>query len=453
MGVIVRQALLGRANLVRLSGKILTALFISGIVMLGAAEQASANAKYAGIVMDAKTGKVLYESNADAPRYPASLTKMMTAYMIFEALSTGRISKDTRIPVSRNAAAEPPTNIALRPGDSLTVDQAIRALVTRSANDAATAVAEFLGGSEAKFASMMTAKARQLGMSRTTFKNAHGLPNSQQKTTARDMAKLSIALREHYPQYYSYFQTKSFTYKKRRYGNHNRLLGRVKGVDGIKTGYTRASGFNLASSVQANGRSIVAVVMGGRTSRSRDAHMADLIERYLNQGSTGRDRMLIAKAPGGARTALAAMIPGKQVPLPTERPEVETLTAYAPEQPVKAAAVVNASVPRPSAPVAAVDPMPTASTAPEAQGAGSIGGWVIQVASMPSEDEALMYLAETEKKAGAVLASAVPITETFEKGGVTYHRARFVGFASKSDAWGACASLKKKSISCYAVQQ
>ncbi|WP_295812885.1 D-alanyl-D-alanine carboxypeptidase family protein [uncultured Nitratireductor sp.] len=456
MGVIVRQALLGRANLARLSGKILTALFLSGIVMLGVAGQASANSKYAGIVMDAKTGKVLYESHADSPRYPASLTKMMTAYMLFEALSSGRISKDSRISVSRNAAAEPPTNIALRPGDSLTVDQAIRALVTRSANDVATAVAEFLGGSESKFASMMTAKARSLGMSRTTFKNAHGLPNSQQKTTARDMAKLSIALREHYPRYYSYFQTKSFTYKKRRYGNHNRLLGRVKGVDGIKTGYTRASGFNLASSVQANGRSIVAVVMGGRTSRSRDAHMADLIKRYLNKGSTGRDRMLIAKAPGGARTALAAMIPGNQVPLPTDRPEENTLTAYAPEQPVKAAAVVNAAVPRPRATVAEVDPMPTASTEAGAQGSaatGSIGGWVIQVASMPSEDEALMFLAETEKKAGKVLARAVPITETFEKGGTVYHRARFVGFENKSDAWGACASLKKQSISCYAVQQ
>lgn len=439
----------------RLPGKILTALFLSCLMVFGVIGQASANSKYAGIVMDAKTGKVLYESNADSLRYPASLTKMMTVYMLFEAMESGRINKKTRIPVSRNAAAEPPTNIALKPGDSLTVDQAIRALVTRSANDVATAVAEFLGGSEAKFAAMTTAKARQLGMSRTTFKNAHGLPNSKQKTTARDMAKLSIALREHYPQYYSYFQTSSFTYKKRRYGNHNRLLGRVKGVDGIKTGYTRASGFNLASSVQANGRSIVAVVMGGRTSRSRDAHMADLIKRYLNKGSTGRDRMLIAKAPGGARTALAAMIPGSEVPLPTDRPEAQpqTLTAYAPEPPVKAAAVMNAAVPRPRVAVAAVDPMPTASTSAEAAETSSLGGWVIQVASLPTEDEALMVLAQTEQKAGSVLARAVPITETFEKGGVVYHRARFVGFNSKSDAWGACASLKKKSISCYAVQQ
>ncbi|MCR4267325.1 D-alanyl-D-alanine carboxypeptidase [Nitratireductor sp. ZSWI3] len=430
--------------------------------MVGGAAQAAANAKYAGLVMDAKTGEVLYESNADAPRYPASLTKMMTLYLVFEALSSGRISTDTRIPVSRNAAAEPPTNLALKPGQTITVEQVIYGLVTRSANDAATAIAEYLGGSEAKFAAMMTAKARQLGMSRTTFKNAHGLPNSQQKSTARDMARLGVALREHHPRYYKYFSTRSFTFNKRRYGNHNNLLGRIEGVDGIKTGYTRASGFNLVSSVQANGRSIVAVVMGGNTARSRDAHMADLIKRYLKDGSTGRDRMLIAKAPGGARTAFAAMIPGSRVPVPTDRPEVEALTAYAPEEPVQAAATlasVSAPAPRPQTTieevVASVDPMPTASTADKAAAAqaSDLGGWVIQVASMPSEDEALMFLAETEKKAPTVLASAVPVTETFEKGGVTYHRARFVGFNSKSEAWGACATLKKKSVSCYAVQQ
>ncbi|WP_040677019.1 D-alanyl-D-alanine carboxypeptidase [Nitratireductor pacificus] len=446
---------MGRANLVLLSGKIIATLFLSILLMGGGIVQASANSKYAGLVMDAKTGKVLYESSADARRYPASLTKMMTLYLVFDALSAGRISTSTRIPVSRNAAAEPPTNLALKPGQSITVEQAIYGLVTRSANDAATAIAEFLGGSEARFAEMMTAKARQLGMSRTTFKNAHGLPNSQQVSTARDMARLGIALREHHARYYKYFSTRSFTYNKRRYGNHNNLLGRIQGVDGIKTGYTRASGFNLVSSVEANGRSIVAVVMGGRTSRSRDAQMAKLIKEYMGGASTGRDRMLIAKAPGGARTAFASMIPGSRVPLPTDRPEVETLTAYAPEEPVRAvAAAVNvpAAAPRPQEPVrqaaAAVDPMPTAST-----GGGAVGGWVIQVASMPSEDEALLFLAETEKKAPTVLASVVPITETFEKGGVTYHRARFVGFDSKSAAWGACATLKKKSVSCYAVQQ
>ncbi len=451
MGAVVRHGLVATANLERFSIKVLTTLFLCGLMMASGIAPSSANSKYAGLVMDAKTGEVLYESSADELRYPASLTKMMTLYLTFEALKAGRISTNSRVPVSRNAAAEPPTNLALKPGQTLTVEDAIRGLVTRSANDAATALAEFLGGSESGFASMMTGKARQLGMSRTTFKNAHGLPNSAQKTTARDMARLGIALREHFPQYYDYFSTRSFTYNKRRYGNHNNLLGRVKGVDGIKTGYTRASGFNLVSSVQANGRSIVAVVMGGRTARTRDAQMVELINRYLPKASTGRDRMLIARAPGGARTAFASMVPGSRVPVPTDRPEIETLTAYASEEEPRsvAAAVAAAPAPRPKEVVASVDPMPTASTA---SGSKS-DGWSIQVASLGSEDEAIVFLAETEKKAPQVLASAVPITETFDKGGTRYYRARFVGFASKSAAWGACASLKKKNIACYATQQ
>lgn len=438
---------------VQLASKVLATIFLSSLLMSSQVDAASANGKYAGIVMDAKTGEVLYESHADSLRYPASLTKMMTLYLVFEALESGRISKNTQIPVSRNAAAEPPTNLALKPGQTITVEQVIYGLVTRSANDAATAIAEYLGGSEAKFAAMMTSKARQIGMSRTTFQNAHGLPNSEQKTTARDMATLSIALREHHPRYYKYFSTRSFTYNKRRYGNHNKLLGRVNGVDGIKTGYTRASGFNLASSIQADGRSVVAVVLGGRTGASRDAHMADLVKRYFNKASTGKGQMLIAKASGGARNAFAAMIPGNQVPVPTDRPEVETLTAYAAAEPVSASATAYAAAePHPSEPVAEiieeaeqVDPVQTAST--------PSNGWVIQVASMPTQDEAFVILSETEKKAPTVLASAVPITETFVKGGRTYHRARFAGFGDKSAAWDACAELKTQGVSCYAVQQ
>lgn len=174
------------------------------ILVIGAPSAATANSKYAGIVVDAKTGKTLYADHADALRYPASLTKMMTLYLTFEALKSGRISKSTRIPVSRNAAAEVPTKLGLKPGQTITVEQAIFSLVTKSANDVATALGEFLGGSEAGFAQMMTARARQLGMSSTTFKNAHGLPNGAQKSTARDMARLGMALRDHHPEYYDF---------------------------------------------------------------------------------------------------------------------------------------------------------------------------------------------------------------------------------------------------------
>lgn len=417
-------------------------LAVVGFVLTTASE-ASANSKYAGIVIDAKTGKVLYENSADAPRYPASLTKMMTLYLVFEALSSGRISKNTRIPFSANAAAEPPTKLGVPKGKSITVEQAILALVTRSANDVATALAEYLGGSEANFARMMTTKARQLGMSRTTFRNAHGLPNSEQKTTARDMARLGIALREHFPQYYDYFSTRSFVYAGHRIGNHNNLLGRVKGVDGIKTGYTRASGFNLVSSVSTGGRQIVAVVMGGRTARSRDAQMVELIERYLPKASTGRDRDLIAKGPAVQPVMAAAVSLPARAPLPVERPDIVPVTAFAEDaEPVIPAA--KAALAEAVAKEETLDPVQTAATETK--------GWVIQVASAPSEEDARRVLERTAEKASSLLADAKPFTEVFELKGQTYYRARFAGFESKTAAWDACASLKKKKVDCYAVE-
>ncbi|MCJ9747839.1 D-alanyl-D-alanine carboxypeptidase family protein, partial [Neorhizobium sp. SHOUNA12A] len=257
---------------------------------------AAAGPKYAGIVVDAKTGKVLYSEDPDGLRYPASLTKMMTLYLTFEALETGRISLDTQVPVSAHAAAEPPSKLGVRAGGSVSVDQAIRALVTRSANDMATALGEFVGGSEERFASLMTSKARALGMTRTTYRNANGLPNTAQMTTARDQARLGMALRQHFPQYYGYFSIRSFNFGKQTIGNHNRLVGNVKGVDGIKTGYTRAAGSNLATSAQLDGRSIVAVVLGSRSSAVRDATMRKLVADYLPEASRGGNSSLLAQA-------------------------------------------------------------------------------------------------------------------------------------------------------------
>jgi D-alanyl-D-alanine carboxypeptidase len=251
-----------------------TVIFSFIVAMMAWSGVAQASTRHAAIVIDAKTGKTLYESNADALRYPASLTKMMTLYLTFEALQSGRISRSTQVPFSAEAASQPPTKLGVKAGGSITVDTAIRALVTRSANDAATALGEMLGGSTRNFARTMTATAHRLGMTRTTFKNANGLPDNEQVTTAHDVALLGIALREHFPQYYDYFAIRSFEYGRHRIKGHNHLLGKIDGVDGIKTGYIRASGYNLATSVKRNGRSIVAVVLGGRTSRSRDAEMA-----------------------------------------------------------------------------------------------------------------------------------------------------------------------------------
>jgi D-alanyl-D-alanine carboxypeptidase len=237
--------------------------------------------KYAAIVVDANTGRVLFEKNSRDARYPASLTKMMTLYLLFEALDAGRVSLDTQIPVSAYAAKRPPSKIGFKPGQSIDVRSAILALAVRSANDVAAAVGEYLGGSEERFAAMMTAKARALGMQSTTFRNASGLPDEGQRTTAHDMAILGMALRRHFPHHYHYFSNREFTYAGKVIRGHNNLLGKVVGADGLKTGYIRASGFNLVTSVGRGGRRIVAVVMGGETAKSRDAHMEELIELYL----------------------------------------------------------------------------------------------------------------------------------------------------------------------------
>ncbi len=251
---------------------------------------AAANERYAGIVMDARTGEVLYEDHADARRYPASLTKMMTLYMIFEAIERGDINWDTRLTASRVAARQPPTRLGLRAGDTITVEQAVRALIVQSANDVATVVAERLGGSEARFAANMTVRARDLGLRDTRFANASGLPDRRTRTTARDMALLSQALWNDFAEHYHLFQTPSFNWGNSRGRNHNRLLGQVEGVDGIKTGYTRASGFNLATMAERNGRRIIVIVLGGRTAASRNAHVADLIERTYVQLAARGDR-------------------------------------------------------------------------------------------------------------------------------------------------------------------
>ncbi|SOE18734.1 D-alanyl-D-alanine carboxypeptidase [Hoeflea halophila] len=269
---------------------VLVAAAVSGCASTGGSIEdvvapiAPTTEKYAAIVVDAKTGKMLYGANVNELRYPASLTKMMTLYMLFEAMDEGRISRNDLIPISKNAAARPPSKLGLKPGQTIPVDTAIRVLVVKSANDVATATAEFLGGgSEARFAQMMTAKARALGMKRTVFKNASGLPDSEQVTTATDMAILSIALRRTFPHYYAYFGQKEVTVAGRTIKGHNKALDMIPGADGLKTGYTRASGFNLATSVRHQGKSVVGVVMGENTSAIRNARMAALMSAYVKK--------------------------------------------------------------------------------------------------------------------------------------------------------------------------
>jgi D-alanyl-D-alanine carboxypeptidase len=287
--------------------------FMSGVLlfaMLVGAGRAEAS-KYASIVMEEASGRVLFSRNADSLRYPASLTKIMTLYLLFEDIEAGKISLKSRIPVSKRAAGRSPSKLYLKPGQSINAEQAIYALVTKSANDVATAVAEKLAGTERKFAKRMTRKAKSLGMTRTTFMNASGLPNRRQRSTARDMARLAIAIRRDFPQFYKFFSTKSFSWKGRRFKNHNRLLANYSGTDGIKTGYINASGFNLVAAVERRGVRLIGVVFGGKTSRSRDRHMISILDRQFKRAKT-----ITVRATAAMPSALPIAPPRRTADLP-----------------------------------------------------------------------------------------------------------------------------------------
>jgi len=250
---------------------------------------------FSSIIVDGNSGATLTSTNPDASRHPASLTKIMTLYLLFERLDAGKIKLDTEMQVSEHASEQDPTKLGLMPGQTIRVEDAIKGLVTRSANDAAVVIAEALGGSEDDFAKMMTRKARMLGMSKTTYRNASGLPDDEQVTSARDQSTLGRAIQDRFPRYYRYFSTASFTFRGHSIANHNHLLGTVEGVDGIKTGYTRASGFNLVTSMRRGNRHLVGVVMGGHSGSSRDAIMRNLLAENLEKASTKRTVAAIAE--------------------------------------------------------------------------------------------------------------------------------------------------------------
>jgi D-alanyl-D-alanine carboxypeptidase len=450
--------------------------------LAGLAAGADAAAPDAAIVIDAKSGKVLYSDSADARRHPASLTKMMTLYMLFEQIDSGRASLSTSISVSSRCAGQAPSKLGFRPGQTIKARDAILALVTKSANDVACAIAEHISGTESAFARDMTARARRLGMKNTTFRNASGLPNDAQVTTARDMATLGRALQDHFPDHYKYFATRSFTWKGKTYSNHNRLLGRVSGVDGIKTGYIKASGFNLVSSVKRSDREIVAVVLGGDTGRARDARMASLIDKYLPKAIKGRRTVAAVQgAPTGKVVVLGV------VPIPPRRPlepsepiatasvvgansifalaaldaieqgdtampeEVEQVLAEqagaaVPSAPATAAPAPAAPAPAPAA-VAAAPASADTDTAPTR----TASGWKIQLAAVPTMESALEILSDARAKAPQLLADASPYTETVVKEEITLYRARFAGFSGKEEARAACAHLTRQDFACLAL--
>ena len=276
------------------SMRLIKLIFNSIFILFFIVISSSAKAKYASFIINENTKRIYHNTNADTRNYPASLTKIMTLYMVFDALKNKKISMNTKFKISKRAARQPPSKLNLSAGSNITVKNAILALITKSANDVATVVAENLGKSERNFAKLMTKKARKLGMTRTTFKNASGLPNRGQLSTARDMAVLGIAIRKNHPNFFKLFKTKSFLYKGIKYTNHNNLLSNYSGTDGIKTGYTNASGFNLVASVERNGQRIIGVVFGGKKARSRDKHMINLLNKYFKT-SPSKPLVRIAK--------------------------------------------------------------------------------------------------------------------------------------------------------------
>jgi D-alanyl-D-alanine carboxypeptidase len=561
-------------------------------------------APYADIVVDANSGKVLHATNPEARRHPASLTKIMTLYLLFERLEAGKLKLDTQLKVSEEAAEQSPTKLGLKAGSTISVEDALKGVVTRSANDAAVVIAEAIAGDEDDFARLMTRKARALGMSRTVYMNASGLPDADQVTTARDQSILGRAVQERFPQYYKYFSLRSFTFRGKRIGNHNRLLGRVDGVDGIKTGYIRASGFNLVTSIRRDNRHLVAVVMGGGSAGSRDARMRELISDKIASASTKRTAPMIAEAgepttetavaeigeprseralakaetkpaptpeaknggkiearlavasagsmpvrllPSGTRAepaaapAAAAALPrvaagstepikpvlvktltvkaalpaapahvsslssdptkvtaalaaltfagAKLVPLPTAAVAGKPLPQPSPKMTTTAApssASADRSEPPAPAPAAAVTAVKTESSAapaPAITEKSSVGapalaakaepgsaitaapapspavstrmatrhGWIIQVGAYPAEQSAKQQLNSVQTKASKILGDADPFTETVEKDGTTYYRARFAGF-DKDRAEAACKYLKRNDVQCVPIK-
>ncbi len=317
-------------------GRFAVLAFLTIVASGHMADAAEANAKFAAVTVDARNGKLLYAENADAIRHPASLTKMMTLYILFQDLKSGKIKLNSPIRMSARAAAMAPSKLGVKAGNSITVETAIKALVVKSANDVAAAVAENLAGTERAFALRMTRTARSLGMSRTTFANASGLPNPAQVTTARDMATLGLRLMRDFPQYYPYFRTQHFTYKGKTIRGHNRLLGKYEGTDGIKTGYINASGFNLVSSVRRGNKRLVGVVLGGRTGASRDAYMKKMLTQNFPGATNGKT--IVAYA-GSSKGAIAAEPTQSQIAAAeADTPEDEIQTASAADATPPAAA-------------------------------------------------------------------------------------------------------------------
>ena len=434
-------------------------IVLISFLALGHLRPADAKPQFSAIAIDARTGKILFANDADGLRQPASLTKVMTLYLLFEDIKSGRIKLNSNLIVSKRAASMAPSKIGIKPGSTISVENAIKALVTKSANDVAAAIAENLAGSEANFAIRMTKAARDMGMSKTTFKNASGLPNPSQLTTARDMATLSLRLQRDFPEYYPYFRITSFSYKGQTIRTHNRLLGRFQGTDGIKTGYISASGYNLTTSAKRDKKRIVGVVMGSPSGNARNKYMMNMLEKAFRKCVDGTTIAALAGASKGAidplekvRKSLTAKANEKPTaadsagPAPLEtkvlEAKIEDLVAETADEPVK---TVNADLQLPpklpfqvkqeveDTKVATIDPT-----------------WKIQIGTYPKKKEARLKLQEIRASGYSFLSGKQAFTVEVQKGKKTIYRAHFSGFTQKT-AKSACSKLSQKGLECITL--
>ena len=435
--------------------------------------QSSDNSRYAAIVVDAESGEVLFARHADSRRYPASITKVMTLYMTFEALSEGRVKLDDVLTVSPHAASQPPSKLGLAAGQTISLDDAMRATAVRSANDMAVALAEHIGGSESRFTAQMTLKARELGMTQTRYVNANGLPDARQLTSARDLAILARAIMRDHPQYYRYFGLHDWAYNGRDYRNTNGLLRGGNGYDGMKTGYTNASGYNLAASAVRDGRRIITIVLGGRSTASRNAHVAALmdtgfeVESARARGETIQVAQTFFEARGfgigedsngpieyaavnadedgesGSRSGGPTSEGVAYAALPANPPAPTRSTPAPSERPADVTAILNggasvATPPRPRPPARPPAREPAREPA---------GRWSVQVGAFRDEAVARDWLTEVNRRFRSQFALAERTVQNAEG----WYRARFTGM-SEQGAQGACASLSERRVTCMVVR-
>lgn len=459
--------------------RFLAALVLGGIVLtptLGVAppEAQSTDSRYAAIVVDAASGEVLFSRFADARRYPASITKVMTLYLAFEALESGKVSLNDTLTVSPRAASQPPSKLGLAAGQTISLDDAMRATAVRSANDMAVVIAEHIGGSEGRFTQMMTEKARELGMEQTRFTTANGLPDTRQATTARDLSVLSRAVMRDYPQYYRYLGLHDWFYKGRDYRNTNGLLATGRGYDGIKTGFTNASGYNLAASSVRDGKRIITIVMGGRSTASRNAHVAELmdtgfeVQRKRAQGEHIQVAQAYFEQRGyGVSSEPAAPVayasisndngegsnsptevayvsgpPPRSLPTEVTPPPSARRAENRPPENLTAALNGGAAAPAP-APARAAPTRTAAAKAPPAPA----GRWTVQVGAFREESVARDWLNDVSRRFNSQFTNAQRDVQTANG----WYRSRFTGMTQQA-AESACAALSERRVTCMVIR-